>query len=192
MTDYSVINNVNVFVRFSGFIHLTSRRVLLQSSKRTASTLDHFLVFSGRRPPLRSDHATVRAYDHICRILLKQQTEIDVSGSRCLATTMRLSRNNSTTYWKNVDLKTGDRTLYFHTLVQWNKWFATIDFKIRVVQSYADYRLARVISGGVFILFYLLEWEKDFSRTGVSCLKWLDVILAVTHDKAVGINYLIA
>ena len=92
MIDYSVINNVNVFVRLSGFIHPTFPCVLLESSTRTALTLDHFLVFSGRQPPLRSDHATVRAYDHICRILLKQQPEIDVSGSRCLATTMRLSR----------------------------------------------------------------------------------------------------
>ena len=91
MTDYSVINNVNVFVRLSGFIHPISRPVLLESSKRTTSTLDHFLVFSGKRPPLRSDHAIVRTYDHICRILLKQQTEIDVSGSRCLATTLRSS-----------------------------------------------------------------------------------------------------
>ena len=91
MTDYSVINNVNVFVRLSGFIHPTSRRVLLESSKRTTLTLDHFLIFSGRRLPLRSDHATVHAYDHVCRILLKQQSEIDVYGSRCLATTMRSS-----------------------------------------------------------------------------------------------------
>ena len=91
MTEYSVINNVKVFVRFSGFIYPTSRRVLLDSSKRTALTLHHFLVFSGRRPPLRSDHATVRAYHRICRILLKQQNEIDVSGNRCLAATMRSS-----------------------------------------------------------------------------------------------------
>ena len=83
-----MINNVNVFVRFSGFIHPTSGRVLLESSKTTALTLDHFLILSGRRPPLRSDHATVRVYDHVCRILLKQQTEIDVSESRCLATTI--------------------------------------------------------------------------------------------------------
>ena len=54
---------------------------ILESLKRTALTLDHFLVFSGRRPPLRSDHATVRTYDHICRILLKQAAEIDVSES---------------------------------------------------------------------------------------------------------------
>ena len=91
MTDYSVINNVNVFVWLGGFIHLTSWRVLLESSTRTTSTLDHFLVLSGRWPPLRSDHATVRAYDHICRILLKQQAEIDVSRSRCLVTIMRSS-----------------------------------------------------------------------------------------------------
>ena len=84
MTDYSVINNINVFVRLSGFIHPTSRRVLLESSTRTALTLDHFLVFSGRRSSLRSDHATVRVYDHIRHILLKQAAEIDVSGSRCL------------------------------------------------------------------------------------------------------------
>ena len=90
MSDYSVINNVNVFVRLSGFIHPTSPRVLLESSKRTTSTLDHFLVFSGRQPPLRSDHATVRAYDHVYRLPCgwRQQTEIDVSRSRCLTTTM--------------------------------------------------------------------------------------------------------
>ena len=58
--------------------------------------------------------------------------------------------------------------------------FATIDFKFRV------------ISAGVSILFYLLEREKDFGRTDVSCLKRLDVTLAMTHDKAVGINHLIA
>ena len=91
MTDYSVINNVYVFVQLSSFIHPNSRRMLLESSKRTALTLNHSLIFSERRPPLRSDHATVRTYDHICRILLKQQTEIDVSGSRCLATSMRSS-----------------------------------------------------------------------------------------------------
>ena len=93
MTDYSVINNVNVFVRLRDFIHPTSRRVLLESSKRTNLTLNHFLVFSERRPPLSSDHATVRAYDHICHLLcgLKQRTEIDVSESCCLATTMRSS-----------------------------------------------------------------------------------------------------
>ena len=80
-----------MFVWLSGFIHPTSRPVLLESSKRTTLTLDHFLVFSGRRPSLRSDHATVRAYYHVYRILLKQQTEIDVSGSRCLSATIRSS-----------------------------------------------------------------------------------------------------
>ena len=30
---------------------------------------DHFFVFLGRRPPLRSSHATVRAYDHVCHLL---------------------------------------------------------------------------------------------------------------------------
>ena len=73
----------NMFVRLSGFIYPTSRRVFLESS-RTTSTLDHFFVFSGRRSALNSDHATVRAYGHVCRILLKQQIEVDVSGSRCL------------------------------------------------------------------------------------------------------------
>ena len=88
MTDYSVINNVNVFVRLSGFIHPTSRRVLLKSSKRTNLILDHFLVFSRRRPLLRSDHATARIPPSL---EMKQQTEINVSGSCCLSTTMRSS-----------------------------------------------------------------------------------------------------
>ena len=83
------MNNLNVFVRLSGFIHPTSRRMLLESSKRTDSTLEDFLVFSRRRPPLCSGHATdMITYAAFFR---KQQTEIDVSGSRCLAITMRSS-----------------------------------------------------------------------------------------------------
>ena len=86
MIDYSVMDNVNVFVELSGFIHPTSRRVLLVSSKRTASTLDRFLVFSGDDPC----YARITPpYDHVCRVLLKQRTEI--SESRCLATTTRSS-----------------------------------------------------------------------------------------------------
>ena len=50
MTDYSVIKNVNVFVRLSGFIHLTSRRVLLESSTRTA-LFRSFLGLLGETTP---------------------------------------------------------------------------------------------------------------------------------------------
>ena len=93
MTDYSVINNVNVFVRLTSFIHPTSRRVLLESSKRTPSTLDHFLVSSQGDEPhyarITPPFAPMIKYRLPCR--WKQQTEIDVSGSRCLAATMRSS-----------------------------------------------------------------------------------------------------
>lgn len=34
--------------------------------------------------------------------------------------------------------------------------------------------------------------DVDFDCTDVSCLEWLDVTLAVTHDKAFRINYLLA
>ena len=53
-------------VRFSGFIHPTPRRVLLEKDRLT---LGHFLVLSGRRPPLSSGHATVRVYDRVYRLL---------------------------------------------------------------------------------------------------------------------------
>ena len=43
--------------------------------KKDCLTLDHFLVFSGRRPPLRSGHTTVCAYDHICRLLCDETTD---------------------------------------------------------------------------------------------------------------------
>ena len=51
MTDYSVKNNVNVFVRLSGFIHPTSRRVLLESSTRT-TFLRSFLDLLGETTPI--------------------------------------------------------------------------------------------------------------------------------------------
>jgi hypothetical protein len=56
--------------------------------------LDKFLVLSGRRPPPRSDHTTARADDHVCRLLCenKERTEIDVSGTRGRAASMRLSQ----------------------------------------------------------------------------------------------------
>ena len=50
MIDYSVINNVNVFVRLSGFIHPTSPCILLESSTRTTLILDHFLSSRGDDP----------------------------------------------------------------------------------------------------------------------------------------------
>ena len=66
----------------------------LRIFKKDSFDLRSFLgLFSGRRTPLRSDHATVRTYDQVYRLPCrwKQQTEIDVSGSRCLAATMRSS-----------------------------------------------------------------------------------------------------
>ena len=69
----------------------TSRYITFEFSSGTDCPSIFCFVFSRRQPPLRSDHATVHAYDHVCRILLKQQSEIDVYGSRCLATTMRSS-----------------------------------------------------------------------------------------------------
>ena len=39
-------------------------------------TLQLFFVFSGRPLPLRSDHATVRGYDHVCHLLcVHERTE---------------------------------------------------------------------------------------------------------------------
>ena len=46
------------------------------------------MVFSERRPPLRSDHAAVRAYDHICRILFNKRPK---STFLKVAAWMRLS-----------------------------------------------------------------------------------------------------
>ena len=65
MTDYSVINNVNVFVRLSGFIHPTYRRVLLESSTRT-TFLKSFLGLLGETTPttLGSRHRS-RLWSHM-------------------------------------------------------------------------------------------------------------------------------
>ena len=83
MTDYSVINNVNVFVHLRVFIHSTSRCVLLESSTRT-TLLRSFLGLLGETTPTMLGSRHRSCYDHICRILLKQAAEIDVFGSRCL------------------------------------------------------------------------------------------------------------
>ena len=86
MTDYSVINNVNVFVRLSGFVHPTSRHVLLESLIRS-------LIFLGLLGVTILTTLGSRYRSHLWSrispsLWMKQRTEIDVSGSRCLATTM--------------------------------------------------------------------------------------------------------
>ena len=87
----------DIFVRLSDldFIRLKLSMHSVWIAKWYWLPSDLFFVSSGKRSPLRLDHATVRAYDRVCYFLcvdeITDRRRINVSRTRCLMTTMRLS-----------------------------------------------------------------------------------------------------
>ena len=60
-----MINNVNVFVRLSGFIHPTSRRVVLESSKRTTHLRSFLGLLWETTPTILGSRHRSRLWSHM-------------------------------------------------------------------------------------------------------------------------------